>query len=390
MDIKAIQTYLQECRLDGWLMADFHGRNDIAISFLRIDAMLTRRAFYFIPAAGKPTALVNKVEKIYFEDLDGNLIAYSGYKKLEEELAKLLDGASRVAMEYSPAGRLPYIGLVDAGTIELVRSFGVEVVSSADLVGNFQARLDSDQIASHRTAVSNVLEIKDRAFEYIKEALEEDRKVTEYDVVQFIMQQFENFEMAPDHAPICAVDGNAGNPHYEPTPERTAAIKKNQLILIDLWGALKKPRAVVADITWMAFSGTADQIPNRYAKVFNVLHEARLAAVEFAKATFGNNPLYGADIDNACRQVVVEAGYGDYFVHRTGHSITTNTHGSGPNIDDLETEDRRELKPGHLFSVEPGIYMDDCGFRTEIDVLITENGPEITTLPLQTEIRPLF
>lgn len=390
MDIKAIQTCLQESGLDGWLMADFHGRNDIAISFLRLDAMLTRRAFYFIPANGKPTALVNKVEKIYFEELDGHLIAYSGYKKLEEELAKLLDGAAKVAMEYSPSGRLPYIGLVDAGTIELVRSFGIEVVSSADLVANFQARLDNDQIASHRTAVSNVLEIKDRAFEFIKEALEEERKVTEYDVVQFIMQQFENFEMAPDHAPICAVDGNAGNPHYEPTSEKTATIKKNQLILIDLWGALKKERSVVADITWMAYSGTADQIPDKYSEIFNVLHEARLAAVNYAKETFGNEPLYGADIDNACRQVVIEAGYGDYFVHRTGHSITTNTHGSGPNIDDLETEDRRELMPGHLFSVEPGIYMDDCGFRTEIDVLITESGPEITTLPLQTEIRPLF
>lgn len=390
MDIKAIQQYLQDSGLDGWLMADFHGRNDIAISFLGIDSMLTRRAFYFIPAAGKPTLLVNKVEKIYFEGLEGNLIAYSGYRQLEEELQRLLSGVTKVAMEYSPSGRLPYIGLVDAGTIELVRSIGTEVVTSADLVANFQARLDDNQIASHRTAVTNVLEIKERAFEFIKEGLEADRGVTEYDVVQFILEQFENFEMASDHAPICAVDGNAGNPHYEPTEKRTATIKKNQLILIDLWGALKKPRSVVADITWMAYSGTADQIPNQYAKIFDVLHEARLAAVNYAQETFGKKPLYGADIDNACRKVVIDAGYGANFVHRTGHSITANTHGTGPNIDDLETEDRRELKQGHLFSVEPGIYMDDCGFRTEIDVLITEDGPEITTLPLQTEIRPLF
>ncbi len=390
LNIQQLQKYLKEKNLDGWLLADFHGRNDIAVTFLSLTGIITRRAFYFIPAEGRPTALVNPIEKEKFKHLPGELIPCKGYKKLESELKKLLSGYKRIAMEYSPLGRLPYIGLVDAGTIELVKSFGMEIVSSADLVADFQARLSSTQAASHRRAASKLITIKEAAFKFIAEALKRSDGITEYDVCRFIMDAFERNELTTQFGPNCSVDANAGNPHYEPTPQISAPIKKGQLILIDMWAKEKVPEGIYGDITWMAFAGAKEDISERYKRLFAVLVEARDTAVAFLKEHIGRRDVYGYEVDDACRKVIEDAGYGNYFTHRTGHSITTSEHGSGPNIDNLETEDRRRLAPGHLFSIEPGIYYEDCGFRTEINVLITETGPEVTTLPLQTEITALF
>lgn len=390
LNIQQLQNYLKEKNLDGWLLADFHGRNDIAVSFLSLTGIITRRAFYFIPAEGRPTALVNPIEKEKFKHLPGELIPCKGYKKLESELKKLLSGYKRIAMEYSHLGRLPYIGLVDAGTIELVKSFGLEIVSSADLVADFQARLSNKQAASHRRATSKLITIKEAAFKFIAEALKRSDRITEYDVCRFIMDAFEKNELTTQFGPNCSVDANAGNPHYEPTSQIHAPIKKGQLILIDMWAKEKAPWGIYGDITWMAFAAAKEDIPERYKRLFAVLVEARDTAVAFLKEHIGRREVYGYEVDDACRKVIEDAGYGDYFPHRTGHSITTSEHGSGPNIDNLETEDRRRLAPGHLFSIEPGIYYEDCGFRTEINVLITESGPEVTTLPLQTEITALF
>jgi Xaa-Pro aminopeptidase len=229
------------------------------------------------------------------------------------------------------------------------------------------------------------------AHHYIAEALVKGKAITEYDVVQFILDQFERHDMTTQYAPNCSVDANAGDPHYEPSADGSRTIQKSQLVLIDLWAKLKKPGSVYGDITWMAFAGSQDEIPKKYHEVFGVLTKARGAAVTYLNDHFGGDrPLYGADVDDACRKVVVDAGYDEFFTHRTGHSITTSEHGTGPNIDNLETEDRRVLKPGHLFSVEPGIYTDKYGLRTEINVLITDDGPEVTTLPLQFEIIPLL
>ena len=390
MDIDGIQKYLVEHELDGWLLADFHARNSVAVELLGLYGTVTRRSFYFIPALGQPIGFVHNIEKTKFEGLPGKIVTYSGYRALEEELAEAIKDYSKLAMEYSPMGRLPYIGLVDCGTIELVRSMGPEVVSSADLVAKFQACLSVEQIATHRMAAGNLMEIKDAAFELIADSLSGGKKIREYDVVTFIRDQFDKLEMETDDGPICAVDANAGNPHYEPSAENSAEIKKGQLVLIDLWAKVKTPRAAFADITHMAYAGTAAEIPQKYRDIFTVLVEARDEAVTFVRSNLEGRPVHGYEVDNACRRVIEKAGYGEYFVHRTGHSITTSTHGSGPNIDDLETEDRRRLQKGHLFSVEPGIYMKDCGFRTEIDVLIGHNGAEVTTIPLQNEIRPLF
>jgi len=390
MNIKAIQSYLVEHELDGWLLADFHGRNDIAVRLLKLSGIITRRSFYFIPAQGEPTGLVNTIEMSKFRGIPGRIVPYAGYHMLESELKKALVGCRRIAMEYSPNGRLPYIGLVDAGTIEMVRGFVQEVVSSADLVANFQARLSVEQIAQHRIAARNLLEIKDKMLAYVRTGLTEGRSLTEYDVCKFGMDQMASYDMESHDSFICGVDANAGNGHYEPTLEHSAQVGRNQLLLLDLWAKLKHPDAPFADITWMAFTGPKEDIPDNYRRMFGVLIEARDKTVAFLRDNIEKRPVYGFEVDDVCRNVVKAAGFGDYFTHRTGHSITTEGHGAGPNIDNLETEDRRRLQKGHLFSIEPGIYMPDCGFRTEIDCLISHEGCEVTTLPLQMEITPLF
>ena len=398
MEYKEIQQYLREHELDGWLLADFHGRNDIAVAVLELadgqhvelTGFLSRRSFCFIPAEGEPVTLVNPVEQDRFAHLPGKIVPCRGYRMLETELQNALDGRKKVAMEYSPLGRLPYIGLVEAGTVELVRGFGTEIVSSADLVAHFQARLDDRRIASHKKAAQLLIDIKTRAFEYIADSLKNDRKITEYDVCRFILGEFDKNGLTAEFGPNCSVDAHAGDPHYEPSESGSAVIEKGRLILIDLWAKEKGEQGVYGDITWMAYAGTETEIPERFKEMFAVLVEARDAAVAYLKEHIGRGEVFGADVDDACRQVVIDAGYGDYFTHRTGHSITAAEHGPGPNIDNLETEDKRLLQPGHLFSVEPGIYRDDCGFRTEIDVLITGTGVEVTTLPLQTEITALF
>ena len=385
-----IQQFLKEHELDGWLLADFHARNEIAMRLLEISGMLTRRAFYFIPASGQPIALVNPIEAEKFKHLPGMLKPCLGYKKLEAELAEMLKGRKRIAMEYSPKGRLPYIGMVDAGTIELIRQSGCEIISSADLVALFQAALSAEQIATHRIAAHNLIEIKNKAFAFIAESLKSGKTITEYDVVQFVMQKFKEYDMVTDHSPICAVDAHCGDPHYEPLTATSTVIQRGQLVLLDIWAKLTKEKAVMADITWMAFAGTASEIPARYHEIFSVLTKGRDTAVAFLRENIEKRPVHGWEVDDACRNVIMAAGYGDRFFHRTGHSITESTHGTGPNIDNLETEDQRRLAKGHLFSIEPGIYLPECGFRTEIDCLIGHDGAEVTTLPLQTAITPLF
>lgn len=390
MNIQEIQAYLREHELDGWLMADFHTRNTVAVDMLCLSAHLTRRFFYYIPADGEPTLLAHNIEKAKFGHVPGKLIPFSSYKLLEQSVATILAGASKIAMEYSPNGRLPYVGLVDAGTIEFVRGLGYEIVSSADLVANFQARLSVEQMASHRIAARNLIEIKNKAFGLIRESLTAGRNITEWDVCRYMLDLFEKYDMETDAGPNCSVGANAGNPHYEPSPDSSQVIKRDDLVLLDIWAKLKTEKAVYADITWMGFAGTASSIPAEYAKRFAVIRDARDRAVAFLRENVDKRPVYGYEVDDATRGVVVAAGLGDQFTHRTGHSIHTATHGPGPNIDNLETEDRRKLQRGHLFSIEPGVYFSDCGFRTEIDVLIAHDGVEVTTLPLQTEITALF
>ncbi len=389
MDIQKIQEYLTEHELDGWLLADFHARNDIAVSLLGLSGLVTRRSFYFIPAQGEPIALVNPIEKEKFRHVAGSIRTYQGYAGLENDLKHTLERSTRIAMEYSPMGRLPYIGLVDAGTIEMVRSFGLEVVSSADLVANFQARLSVEQMAQHRVAAHNLIEIKSAAFATIAAAIKENRTLTEYQVVEFIMKKFTEYDMVTEHMVNCSVGAHAGDPHYEPSPD-SWPITRGQVVLLDIWARLNLPGAPIADITWVGFTGAKGEIPQKYTDIFETLVRARDKAVAYIRENIEKQPVHGFEVDDICRNVIKAAGYGEYFTHRTGHSITDSVHGVGPNIDNLETEDQRRLQKGHLFSIEPGIYMEECGFRTEINVLIGHEGAEVTTQPLQTSIIPLL
>lgn len=390
MEIQKIQEYLKENNLDGWLLADFHARNSIAMDVLKVEGMVTRRSFFYIPAVGEAIMLSSFIDSAIFKNAPGKLIVFRSYKEMEQHLDKILPKGGKLAMEYSENNRLPYIGLVDAGTIELVRSFKCEIVSSADLVANFQARLTAEQIAAHRIAANNVIDVKNKAFKFIADSLAGEKKINEYDVVRFILTQFEELDMEPDHEPCVSVGTNASIPHYAPSAKASSEIKKGELVLIDLWAKLKHKDGVFADITWMAFAGTKDEMPNKYAEMFEIVKNARNTAVEYIRSRIDSKPVYGADVDDACRAVIEKAGYGEYFTHRTGHSITTEIHGTGPNIDNLETEDSRRLQKGHLFSVEPGVYLPEFGLRSEVNVLIGHNGVEVTTLPLQEEILTLF
>ena len=397
-DIERTQAALRELNLDGWLLYDFHGHNGVAVEFLGLSGVVTRRSFYFIPANGEPVGFVHKIEEDKFVDLPGAKTTYSSYKVLEEALrstfSEALQPNAKIAMEYSPMGRLPYIGIVDAGTVELIRSMNVEVVSSADLVAKLQAALDEKRQKLHHEACRINIKIKDEAFDYIRRKLKAGEKVTEYEVAEFITKRYDEEGMIYDHYPIVAVDAYAGNPHYEPMPDNSNEIKMGSLILIDMWCRHKETDGVYSDLCWMAYANGPgfEQPPALYVELFDYVLKAQKAAVDYLSANFGKGPIYGADADDAARKVITDAGYGQYFTHRTGHSITGDVHGSGPNIDNLETEDKRQLLPGHVFSVEPGIYNFDAGygFRSEIDVLITEHGPEITTVPQQTELLLLF
>jgi len=388
IDLLEIQKFLGSEKLDGWLMADFHARNNIAVDLLDLPLHLTRRSFYFIPTEGEPVALVADIEKDRFLHLPGKKVTFSSYNSLEQNLAALLAGKRKIAMEYSPSGRLPYIGLVDAGTIELVKSLGVEIKSSADIVACFQARMTAEQLETHRQAALYVNQAKDRAFKFIQDSLKKKKFINEHMVVLHIMRRFEENELTFDFPPICAVNANISNPHYQPTERYSAPVTEGSLILIDLWAKIKGRRSVYADITWMAYAGQT--VPPEYSEIFAIVVKARNRAVDFIREKSGHGPVYGFEVDDACRRVITEAGYGKSFFHRTGHSILEDVHGPGPNIDNLETEDRRRLLPGHLFSIEPGIYLENYGFRSEIDCMLTASGPEITTVPLQEKIIPLL
>jgi Xaa-Pro dipeptidase len=390
--VASIQAALRAAELDGWLLADFRGRNVLALRVLRreTEQMGTRRWFYWIPAQGEPVRICHAIEPRCLDGYPGTLRLYAGWRQLHEALREALRGARRVAMEYSPNNDIPYVSLVDAGTVELVRSFGVEVVSSADLVQRFEAVWTDEQRAMHMEAARKLLRIKDRAFEYIRQALLRGRPITEYDVQQYIWRLYRQEGLVADHPPIVAVNQNASNPHYAPTKTEHAPIRMGDLILIDLWAKLNRPGAVYADTTWMAYAGK--EVPPKYAEIFQIVYEAQSAAYDLIAQRFrAGQPVYGWEADEAARNVIRQKGYEAYFIHRTGHSIGQEVHGNGANLDNLETRDGRQLLPGTGFSIEPGIYLPEFGVRSEMNVYLDpEKGPVVTTAPRQTAILPLL
>ena len=384
-DLSKIQAELQSKGLDGWLFYDFHGRDPIAYRVLGLQAeMVTRRWYYFVPAQGTPQKLVHRIEASRLDKLPGQKHEYVAWSEQREKLASVLGSAKRVAMQYSPQNAIPYVSLVDGGTIELVRSFGPEVVTSADLVQQFEARWSRTQAESHRAAGKLVDGIMAAAFRQITDQIQAGKKLTEYDLQQWILQQFAAQGLVTDDGPIVAVNENSGNPHYEPPADNSRQIRAGDWVLLDVWAKLNQPEAVYYDITWVGYVG--EEAPASHRKLFTVVREARDAAVEFvSRAVSRGETIHGYQVDDAARGVIHRHGYGDRFMHRTGHSIGEEVHSTGANMDNLETHDEREIIAGTCFSVEPGIYLPEFGVRLEVDIYVDERsaGP---TGAVQTEI----
>jgi Xaa-Pro aminopeptidase len=378
MDLAQIQSTLRENGLDGWLFYDHHHRDPIAYRVLKINPpMCTRRWYYLIPAEGEPSKLIHRVERYNLAGLPGRELEYSSWKEQREGLEKMLAGKSRIAMQYSALNDIPYVGLVDAGTIELVKSLGVEVVSSADLVQLFEARWGDDALASHLEAGTVVHAAVRAGFAAIRDAVRAGKGITEYDVQQVMLRVFERGGVVADEGPVAAVNQNAANPHYMPMRDRSLPIGVNDLVLLDVWGKMNKPGAVYFDITWTGCVGV--EVPRRYSEVFEIVREARDAAVDFVQAAMkGGRTIHGYEVDDVSRGVITRRGYGQYFVHRTGHSIGEDVHGNGANIDNFETRDTRQIIPRICFSIEPGIYLPEFGVRSEVNVFVEESNARVT------------
>jgi len=391
LDVAAIQQALQREQLDGWLLYDFHGSNPIAARLAGLTSgthMTTRRWFYLIPASGAPRGLVHAIERHNLDTLPGDKHVYAGRQQLESGLDTLLSGTKRVAMEYSPANAIPYLSRIDAGTAEAIRARGVEIVSSGDLVQEFEAAWTPAQLESHRRASEALYRIKDRAFELASSLLKKGTPATEYELQQHMVTWFGEEGLVSDSAPVVAVRGNAGNPHYLPSAEHSSPLRRDEVLLLDLWGKRSEPGAVFADITWVGFSGS--RVPDEQAQVFAAAARARDAAAALVEhAAAAGRELRGWEVDRAARTVLQDAGYGAHILHRTGHSLGETVHGNGVHLDDYETHDDRRILPGTGFTIEPGLYFDTFGVRTEINMFRGERNAEVTG-PRQAAIVPLL
>ncbi len=388
-DIKAIQDELRASKIDGWLFYDFLHRDPIAYSVLGLQGGLAkRRWFYLIPARGTPRKLVHRIESGMLDSLPGQKILYASLEEFHAGLRRVLGRGKTLAMQYSPRNAIPYVATVDAGTVELVRSFRKKVVSSADLVQKFEACWSKEQLESHREAGRHVDRITQEAFTHAGAYVRKGTKLTEYDLQQWMMEQFKASGLDTDGPPIVAVGPSSGNPHYEPLPGASRLIREGDLLLLDVWAKTRAPRSVYYDITWTGFLGGT--VPPQYAKIFSIVKEARDRAVAFVQdAVKAGRAIRGWEVDRVAREVIRKAGYAKYFTHRTGHNIGQEVHGNGANIDGLEMQDERRILPHTCFSVEPGIYFPEFGIRSEVNVYVDEREARVTGA-VQNEIIPIL
>lgn len=391
-DISAVQAAMKKYGIGAWLFYYFHENDPIALRVLRLDQehFYSRRWVYIVPASGQPMKVVHRIEPDVLESLPGEKTVYLGWREFEKSLQDSLSGLDDIAMQYSPNNAVPYVSRVDCGMIELIRSFGTKVVSSADLVQEFEAVWSEDQLRSHIKAAEHLREIITQSFAEIGRLIRSNHNLNEYDIQQFIMNQYDARGMVTSSPPIVAVNGHAGKPHYQPTKESHAPINKGDLVLLDIWAKLKEPHdAVYADITWTGF--TDSSVPSEHANVFDIVRGARDAALAFVdKSMKEHKQIRGAEVDDVCRDYIRDRNYGDYFIHRTGHSIGVEVHANGANIDNLETRDERLLIPRTCFSIEPGIYLDSFGIRSEIDCYLAEAEACVYGQPIQTAIVPIL
>ena len=374
-NLQQIQNQLQAEKIDGWLFFDHHVRDPIAyrVLGLEIPRHVSRRWYYWIPAQGGPRKLVHRIEDWMLDPLPGERSEYSSWQEQHRALGDILSGAQRVAMQYSPDCMIPYVSLVDGGTVDLVRRLGSEVVSSAALVQYFEARWTDEQLESHLEAGRRVDAILAAAFAEIGRQVKLEGSVEEFAIAEFIRARFRERQLVTADGPIVSVNANSGNPHYAPAEEKTSPIRNGDFVLIDLWAKLDQPRSVYYDITWTASVGGPPR--SEIVNVFEIVSGARHRATAFVNhSTAADRPVFGFEVDDVARNHIAGAGFGDRFVHRTGHSIGEEVHGNGANADNLETLDRRPIIPRTCFSIEPGVYLPAFGVRSEIDCYVSETG----------------
>ncbi len=390
--IEKAQRTLSGEHCDGWLLYDFRRSNELACDFLNIssNALLTRRFFYWIPCKGLPVKIVHGIESGVLDHLPGKKVLYRTWQELEKAIQTVLQDCSVVAMEYSPRNALPYISKVDAGTVEMVRDFGVKVISSASLLQQFSGIWDEGKFKHHLEAADVLSLIASEVWNLISKTLLENQTLTEFDVQQFMLGQFAKYDCIADDLPICAINANSANPHYVPSAKDSAVIRRSDFILIDLWCKKKVWNGVYADITRVAVAASKPTSEQR--QVFEIVRLAQKTATDFIIERFSQDQaVRGWEVDQVCRDVIASAGCGDYFIHRTGHNIDSKDHGNGAHIDNYETHDDRLLLPSTCFSIEPGIYLPGhFGIRLEYDIFIHPSGKIQVTGGEQNEIMCLF
>ena len=379
MRVNEIQQALREEALDGWLFFDHHRRDPLAYRVLEFTAgsMVSRRWYYFVPSVGEPRGLAHRIEPATLRELPGAVNLYAGWKELVDGLRLILGSARRVAMQFSPLCAVPYVAMVDAGTVDLVRSLGVEVLTSANLIQYFESRWTQQQLDLHLEAGRRIDRIRKESFDYVSSKVSRGERLTEWETQQFILERFREGNLFTDHGPDVAVNANASNPHYNPTQDACSEIRPGDLVLVDMWAKLNAPHAVYYDITWVGYCGP--EPPDKVQNVFTVVREARDKAVALVQESMAaRKPLCGYQVDDAARDHIRGAGFEQYFFHRTGHSIGEEVHGTGANMDNLETHDERRVIPGTCFSIEPGIYLPAFGIRSEVNVFVGEDAARVT------------
>lgn len=391
-DLAAVQAALRDQKIDAWLLYDFRASNVLArrIVGLRPDLMNSRRWFYLVPASGEPQKLVHRIEPGTLDHLPGSKRIYLKWQELEAGVAALIGNHQRVAMEYVARNANPYVSRVDAGTVELVRSCGAEIICSGDLIQLFEATWDDEQWAMHLEAAKHTRSAFDAAWSFLADRVRKDGSVHELDVQQRILDHFKQYGLISDHPPNVSVGPHSGDPHYEPKAGDAGIIRAGDFVLIDLWAKLDKPRGVYSDLTWTGFVGA--DVPEKYEKIFQIVASARDAGIQRVRDAFAKKePLLGWQVDAATREVIDRAGYGEYFCHRTGHSIGQETHGNGANMDGLETREERRVLPRTCFSIEPGIYFAEFGVRSETNVFVDAVGQvHVTGGELQRRVVPVL
>jgi Xaa-Pro dipeptidase len=378
MDLPAIQRALTERNIDAWLFYDHHHRDPIAYRVLGLaeTMMVTRRWYYLIPAKGDPVKLVHKIEAGHLDTLPGKKDHYAGWQELFDSLKALLGPYRDIAMQYSPNNLVFTVSLVDAGTVDMIRGLGKNVVSSGDLVAQFEATLTDAQIQTHFAARDAIDSITAAAFQEIGRRVR-NGGTHEHEIQQWFMEAFARENLVTDDPPIVAVNANSGDPHYGPSAEHPVAIREGDFVLLDVWAKKNTPDAVYYDITWTGLVGKAPS--DRHREIFKIVTAARDAGVKaVTEGIAAGRPMAGWEVDRAARDSIRRAGYGDYFVHRTGHSIGTSVHANGANMDDLEIHDERRILPNSCFSIEPGIYLPEFGVRSEVNILVRPGKAEVT------------